>query len=215
MRWSARHVAGAVALVLVAAAISPTGAHTRVPRSNRVMGKPAIARSAIRPEAAAHASLGTLRARRPVQGKVTSGFGPRRAFWGRRFHTGIDLSARHGTPVRSPAAGTVVFAGRRSGYGKTIVVDHGNRLHTVYAHLSGYSVRPGQPVRAGTALGRIGSTGRASGPHLHYEILSNGRAVDPRLDGPRQSHSRRERLTLKQLPRTQDLGESSIRGRSR
>lgn len=118
----------------------------------------------------------TLTWRSPVRGQTTSGFGPRRA----GFHRGIDIAARHGTPVAAPAAGTVAFAGWRPGYGRTVVIDHGRRIRTVYGHLSDIRVKRGQRVRPGVVIARTGKTGRASGPHLHYEVHVDGRAVDPR-----------------------------------
>jgi len=118
-----------------------------------------------------------LRARWPVRGPITSEFGPRRGFAG--FHSGIDIAAEPATPCRIAAAGTVVFAGWRNGYGNTIIVDHGDGIRTLYAHLSRLVVSRGQRVGQGTVLGSTGTTGHTSGPHLHYEILVNGRSVDP------------------------------------
>jgi murein DD-endopeptidase MepM/ murein hydrolase activator NlpD len=124
-----------------------------------------------------------LRFRWPVRGPITSEFGPRRAF--ARFHSGIDIGVDPATPCRTPAAGTVILAGWRNGYGKTVVVDHGDEIHTLYGHLSSIAVRRGQRVEQGAVLGLTGTTGHASGPHLHYEILVNGRPIDPGpyLDG--------------------------------
>ena len=124
-----------------------------------------------------HRTVTALRSQWPVRGPITSDFGPRRGF--ARFHSGIDIGAEPGTPCRIAAAGTVVFAGWRNGYGKTIIVDHGDRIHTLYGHLSRLGVSRGQRVEQGAVLGLTGTTGRASGPHLHYEILANGRPVDP------------------------------------
>ena len=124
-----------------------------------------------------HRTVTALRARWPVRGPITSDFGPRRAF--ARFHSGVDIAAEPGTPCRIAAAGTVVFAGWRNGYGMTIIVDHGDGIHTLYGHLSRLGVSRGQPVGQGAVLGSTGTTGHTSGPHLHYEILVNGRPVDP------------------------------------
>ncbi len=124
-----------------------------------------------------HRTVTALRARWPVRGPITSDFGPRRAF--ARFHSGIDIAAEPATPCRIAAAGTVVFAGWRNGYGKTIIVDHGDGIHTLYGHLSRLRVSRGQWVEEGAVLGSTGTTGHTSGPHLHYEILVNGRPVDP------------------------------------
>lgn len=94
-------------------------------------------------------------------------------------HTGIDLRASTGTTVRATAPGVVVTAGANGGYGNMVEIDHGNGIITAYAHLSRVSVRVGQDVDVGAAIGRAGSTGRSTGPHLHYEILRDGRTVDP------------------------------------
>jgi murein DD-endopeptidase MepM/ murein hydrolase activator NlpD len=95
------------------------------------------------------------------------------------MHTGIDLRDDYGAPVRATAAGRVVAAEWSGGYGNMVEVDHGNGLATRYGHLSAIAVRQGQPVEVGTVLGRIGSTGRATGPHLHYEVRIDDEAVDP------------------------------------
>lgn len=124
--------------------------------------------------------LPILRSRRPVRGPISSDFGARRSFWRARSHHGIDIKARHGTPVRAPLGGTVAFAGWRSGYGKTIIIDHGGEVRTLYGHLSRVAVRRGQRIESGAAIGLTGATGNASGPHLHYELLVNGQPVNPR-----------------------------------
>jgi murein DD-endopeptidase MepM/ murein hydrolase activator NlpD len=125
-------------------------------------------------------TLAALRFRWPVYGPISSGFGaPRASETG--FHAGVDIAARRGTFVRAPAGGTVAFAGWRSGYGRTIVIDHGHQISTLYGHLAKRDVVRGQTVEAGAEIGLIGATGHASGPHLHYEILENGRPVNPRL----------------------------------
>ena len=124
-----------------------------------------------------HPTVTALRSRLPVRGSITSDFGPRRAFG--RFHSGIDIGAKPETPCRIASAGTVVFAGWQNGYGKTIIVEHGDRIHTLYGHLSRLVVSRGQRVKQGAVVGLTGTTGRATGPHLHYEILVNGRPVDP------------------------------------
>ncbi len=125
-------------------------------------------------------ALTTLRARWPVHGPINSGFGSRRSLSGRHVHAGVDIGARRGTPVRAPTAGTVAFAGSRSGYGRTVIIDHGGQVRSVYGHLSRLDVRPSQRITAGTEIGLTGATGNASGPHLHYEILVKGRPVNPR-----------------------------------
>ena len=113
----------------------------------------------------------------PVAGPVGDGFGPR----GNRFHAGIDIVAGTGTPVRAAAAGRVVFAAPAGGgWGKLVVVAHSDGVETMYAHLSRIEVRTGQSVGAGTRVGRVGATGDAHGPHLHFEVRLRGAAVDPR-----------------------------------
>jgi len=94
-------------------------------------------------------------------------------------HTGVDFRAASGTIVRATGAGTIVSASTNGGYGKMVEVDHGNGVSTIYAHLSTISVRVGQTVTVGAIVGRAGSTGRSTGPHLHYEVNRAGRAVDP------------------------------------
>jgi len=113
--------------------------------------------------------------------RMTSHFGLRRdPFTGLRDrHQGLDLAAPAGTPVRAAAGGVVVKAGRNAGYGKLVEVDHGNGIITRYAHNSRIAVRAGERVMRGQLLGFVGSTGHANGPHLHYEVLVNGRPVDP------------------------------------
>ena len=121
--------------------------------------------------------------RKPVIGEVdmSSPFGMRMdPFNGRpAIHTGIDLRGEVGEPVHATAAGRVSLAGREGGYGNMVEIDHGNGLATRYGHLSEIDVKVGQMVRIGETIGHIGSTGRSTGPHLHYETRVNGEAVDP------------------------------------
>ncbi len=121
--------------------------------------------------------------RKPVIGEVefTSGFGVRSdPFLGRpAMHTGLDFRASMGDPVRATANGKVVSAGWSGGYGRMIEVDHGNGLSTRYGHLSEIGVRIGETVKIGQVIGEVGSTGRSTGPHLHYETRIDGEAVDP------------------------------------
>ena len=120
---------------------------------------------------------------KPLQGnpEVTSPFGPRiDPFLGRpAMHTGIDLAEDLGTDVFPTAPGRVTFAGQASGYGLMIEVDHGAGLSTRYAHLSAIDTAVGQAVKCGEVIGHVGATGRATGPHLHYETRIDGEAVDP------------------------------------
>jgi murein DD-endopeptidase MepM/ murein hydrolase activator NlpD len=96
-----------------------------------------------------------------------------------RMHHGVDLGAATGSPIRAFAAGTVVFSGPRGGYGNLIEIDHGNGITTRYAHQSANDVRPGDVVAAGEVIGRVGATGTATGPHLHFEIRRDGASLDP------------------------------------
>ena len=119
----------------------------------------------------------------PVSGKLESGMGGRRnPFGGRGFeyHEGQDIDASYGTPVMVAASGTVTIAGRERGYGNVIYVDHGAGLSTRYGHLSQIDVKIGQSVTRGQTIGLVGSTGRSTGPHLHYEVRINNQPVDPR-----------------------------------
>lgn len=118
----------------------------------------------------------------PVRGaKLTSGFGIRRdpKTGGRAFHAGQDFGAPTGTSVVAPSEGVVAFAGWQSGYGKVIKIRHGLGFETVYGHLSDIKVSVGDRVRRGQRIGNVGSTGRSTGPHLHYEIRHNGDAINP------------------------------------
>ncbi len=112
---------------------------------------------------------------------VTSGYGRRRdPFLGTpAMHTGIDLAAPRGTPVHATASGTVTFAEWNGGYGRMIEIDHGNGHRTRYGHLSKIGVQEGEKVEAGEVIGNVGSTGRSTGPHLHYEMVRDGHRRDP------------------------------------
>jgi murein DD-endopeptidase MepM/ murein hydrolase activator NlpD len=113
---------------------------------------------------------------------ITSGFGYRRdPFNGHgAMHAGIDFKGAMGSPIFAAAEGRVTFAGWKSGYGQAIEITHGNGMLTRYAHLSRIDVKVGQPVAAGATIGGLGSTGRSTGPHLHFEVRINDRAVNPR-----------------------------------
>jgi murein DD-endopeptidase MepM/ murein hydrolase activator NlpD len=113
---------------------------------------------------------------------ITSGFGYRRdPFNGRgAMHAGIDFKGAMGSPIFAAAEGRVTFAGRKAGYGNAVEITHGNGMLTRYAHLSRIDVRVGQAIEAGATLGGLGSTGRSTGPHLHFEVRINDRAVNPR-----------------------------------
>ncbi len=117
----------------------------------------------------------------PVRGWISSRFGYRISpFTGRReLHKGLDIVNRSGTPVVVTADGQVVFAGYKGGYGKMVTVDHGLGKVTKYGHLSKITARSGDSVVRGQELGLLGNTGRSTGPHLHYEVVVNGKAVNP------------------------------------
>jgi murein DD-endopeptidase MepM/ murein hydrolase activator NlpD len=117
----------------------------------------------------------------PADFETTSGFGARSDPFtrGMAMHTGIDFRAPSGTPVRATAAGKVVESGHTGGYGNMVEIDHGNGLTSRYAHLSVLDVDVGETVQKGTVIGRVGSTGRSTGPHLHYETRIDGDAADP------------------------------------
>ena len=114
----------------------------------------------------------------PVDGGIAAGFGWRTNPWP-EFHQGVDLAANWGTVVHATAAGTVVAAGWDGGFGIKVDIDHGNGYHTWYAHLSRVMVRPGAVVAKGALIAYSGSTGEATGPHLHYQVMYQGRPVDP------------------------------------
>ena len=117
----------------------------------------------------------------PVYGPITSGFGWRQhpVLHSRRFHAGIDISAPTGTPIKAAASGKVVFAGSETGYGRYVIVYHGGKIATLYAHMSSIGVGNGVPVVRGQTLGRVGCTGYCTGPHVHFEVRVDGTPVDP------------------------------------
>jgi murein DD-endopeptidase MepM/ murein hydrolase activator NlpD len=118
---------------------------------------------------------------RPAMGPITSRFGYRMhpVLGYRRLHAGVDIGARTGAPVAAAADGEVFFASWRGGYGRCIILLHGGGMSTLYGHLSRISVSAGQRVRRGQRIGAVGSTGLASGPHLHFEVRRNGVPVAP------------------------------------
>ncbi|MEX0342994.1 MAG: M23 family metallopeptidase [Erythrobacter sp.] len=117
----------------------------------------------------------------PVPGRTTSGYGMRRhpILGYRRMHSGLDFKARHGTPIVAVTDGRVTGAGRMGGCGNAVRLRHDGGLETRYCHMSRMAVNPGQSVRRGQVIGYVGSTGLSTGPHLHYEMYRNGRAIDP------------------------------------
>jgi hypothetical protein len=119
----------------------------------------------------------------PVQATRSSGYG-----WRlhpikktRKFHTGLDLSAKTGTPVCAAGSGMVAKAGMTKGYGNLIIIDHGDGLTTRYAHLSKINVKEGNEVEGGQLIGKVGSTGQSTGPHLHFEVRVDGRPKNPAM----------------------------------
>ncbi len=120
---------------------------------------------------------------RPVPGRQSSPFGVRRFFNGeeRNPHSGLDFAASTGTPIKAPAAGQVILVGDYFFNGKTVFVDHGQGLISMFCHLSAIDVDLGQEVARGGVLGKVGSTGRATGPHLHWNVSLNGSRVDPAI----------------------------------
>ena len=131
----------------------------------------------------------------PVEGTVTGSFGERTdPFNGEgAFHSGVDISTSYGHPVLAPADGLVVFSEIMGGYGRMVVINHGNGISTRFGHLAGFTVAPGQRVQRGDTIGYVGLSGRSTGPHLHYEVRINNTPVNPykylRLTLAQTSHS--------------------------
>jgi len=153
----------------------------RAPAKKKVVKKKAKTTSSSHKQKASSYGKGKLLW--PVRGKVTSRFGRR----GSRMHDGIDIAAKAGTPVRAAASGEVVYSDSRlSGYGKLVILRHGRNLFTAYAHNQRNLVKKGSRVKAGDTIARVGSTGRASGPHLHFEVRHGSTPVDPLAYLPRR-----------------------------
>lgn len=142
---------------------------------------------AVVPSAALHASAEAPAVPLPVASSVSSAFGWRSdPFHGAtRFHAGVDIRAAYGREVPAAGSGQVVFSGAQGGYGNTVVIEHPGGVRTRYAHLSSIQVEVGARVQAGTVIGRVGSTGRSTGPHLHFEVLQDGHPVDPEIAATR------------------------------
>ncbi|SKB96221.1 M23 family metallopeptidase [Sphingopyxis flava] len=126
-------------------------------------------------------SGGPLPSLLPAGGRLTSSFGWRGdpMHGATRFHSGIDLAAPAGSPIRATQAGSVTRAGWAGNYGYMVTLDHGNGVETRYAHMSAINVEAGRTVNQGDIIGLVGSTGRSTGPHVHYEVRVGGRATNP------------------------------------
>ncbi|GAV20919.1 lipoprotein NlpD [Mariprofundus micogutta] len=158
----------------------PTAAKIRKASKPRQVAKKSSKKSVQKPRHKTKATGGKLRW--PVRGKVTSRFGRR----GSRMHDGVDIGAKEGAPIHAAASGTVVYSDHRlSGYGNLVIIRHGNNLFTAYGHNQRNLVRKGQNIKAGDVIARVGHTGRASGPHLHFEVRQGSVAVDPLAYLPR------------------------------
>ena len=119
----------------------------------------------------------------PLEGTITSSFGFRSNPFGgggRESHKGLDISAPYGRPVKCTAEGKVVFAGYRGDYGNLVIISHGEEYQTYYGHLSQILVKEGQEVKVSTFIGKVGSTGRSTGSHLHYKIIRNNKKINPK-----------------------------------
>lgn len=161
--------------------------------------------------AAMESTLRTIPSGRPTAAPMeTSSYGFRRdPFNGMAaFHAGIDFPGRHGQPILAASAGRVIAAGVRNGYGNCIDVDHGHGIVTRYAHLSGYDARVGETVARGQQIGRMGSTGRSTGTHLHFEVRINGAAVNPRPF----LEARRDVLEVQQVARQNAVARAASVG---
>lgn len=126
--------------------------------------------------------MAALPLRWPARGPVNSEFGVRADPWdgAKEHHAGIDIGVAFGSAVKAPADGTVLLAGPRGEYGNSVTLDHGNDVRSLYGHLSRVLVKSGDHVEKGQVIGLVGSTGRSTGPHLHYEVQVKGRPVNPR-----------------------------------
>ncbi|MDK2879997.1 MAG: hypothetical protein PWR06_2713 [Thermoanaerobacteraceae bacterium] len=142
--------------------------------SEKVLKEP-VTRIVARGTRAEVAFRGSGRFLWPSVGKITSPFGRR----GREFHTGIDVAADRGTPIRASNSGTVTFAGRKGSYGNLVIINHGGGFETYYAHASSILVSVGDKVEKGQQIATVGTTGRTTGPHVHFEVRLNGNPQNP------------------------------------
>ncbi|MDO5086365.1 MAG: peptidoglycan DD-metalloendopeptidase family protein [Comamonadaceae bacterium] len=173
--------------------VKPVSAEPPKGRPNPAAGGPVSAASSARPIMAYTGSfvrdagnlleaLQSVPLGLPHDGAISSRFGNRpNPFTGKgvEFHGGLDFKGRIGQPIQATASGKVSFAGTQRGYGQVVTVDHAYGYSTVYAHLSRIHVKPGQRIAAGDVVGLLGSTGRSTGPHLHYEVQLRGERIDP------------------------------------
>lgn len=152
---------------------APAAEHFNATRPRRVHGESVTAVS----EEHQHHHEAQL----PVEGRISSRFGARRdPVHGRqRFHHGVDIAAAKGSPIGAAGDGKVVFAGWQGGYGKTVVIEHADGRRSRYAHADKLLVKQGETVGVGQTIATVGSTGRSTGPHLHFEVSEHGRRVDP------------------------------------
>lgn len=160
----------------------PVGARLRIPGGRRAPPRESIALASVAPTVRPSDDLRALARREasiefawPLRGRLSSGFGPR----GRSKHEGVDLTARPGTPIRAAEAGRVIYSGWLGDYGRVVIVKHAGRYSSVYAHNRSNRVRRGAFVEKGQVLAEVGSSGNASGPHLHFEIRRDRRPQDP------------------------------------
>ena len=125
--------------------------------------------------------LAALPTKWPVEGYITSRFGYRQSPFGggKEFHDGLDIAANGGDPIVAAGDGKVIFAGWLTGYGRTVIIDHGYGYRTQYSHASSILVKQGKTVKKGEVIAKVGSTGRSTGPHLHFMVLVNGNLIDP------------------------------------
>jgi murein DD-endopeptidase MepM/ murein hydrolase activator NlpD len=142
---------------------------------------PSVSAASQRPAPSAPKPVGYVR---PAVGRITTPFGEVGPYWKLGYHPGLDIAVRTGTPIKAMADGVVIEAesqGENSGYGHYVKIDHGNGLHTLYAHMSILQVEPGDQIAAGQVIGLSGNTGFSTGPHLHLEVRQNGVKKDPAL----------------------------------
>ena len=175
-QWAAVSIGVAPLPGLVTIGAMPDSGHVTVSRASDALGAPVYAPRRLVQVVGAPPSGAPLGAF-----ALTSGFGTRRhpLLGGLRLHSGVDLAAPMGTPIFATSDGMVSAAQWQGGYGLLVSLDHGRGVQTRYGHLSRLNVAAGQRVRKGDVIGFVGSTGRSTGPHLHYEIRNNGQALNP------------------------------------